>query len=379
MTLPAVKPQGSGVTALIWLAGGAALVGMAIFSHVTERPYPTTWPWISFVGMAILEEVLIAPAGGGSSPGPRIVLIAAIIMFRKHPDVIALVTAGAGLAGGGLLRLPWRAILTRTALLLILAAVGTASLRVVGYADTPHFVAATAVLILLYVACTAVPSGPRAEPVRWLGAGVLAALLALAWRTPASGPVMLRLGEVAVLAVAGIAAGFALGGSPRGLLRRRRPLGGLPVLIIVGGAGLLVSTRLPSQTAAILAAVSLTLIAVVALRRRWFPVACMLLGGLCNEIARVVNGGLMPVETAGLPAGLADELGNLGQTSMTYKAVDAHTHLAWLADRFPLGPFPGLASVGDILIGLGIIWIFAALTAAPPATSLETATTARAA
>jgi len=62
--------------------------------------------------------------------------------------------------------------------------------------------------------------------------------------------------------------------------------------------------------------------------------------------------------------GVGDDLGNLGQTSSTYQSVDTHTQLAWLADRFPLIVFPGVASVGDMLIALGIIWIFAALTRA---------------
>lgn len=338
---------------------------MVVFSFATAAPYPAAWPWICFLAMAILEEALVAPANGGSAAGPRIVLLATIIMFRKHPDITALVMVAAGLTSGVLLRLPWRAALTLTAWLLIMAAAGTAALRIVGYGDTPHFVVATAVFILIYVGGTAVREGGGPRLVRWLGLGLLGALMALGWRTPATGPLMLRLGEVAILAVLGMAVGVALGGSPRGLLRERLHLRGVPVLAIVGAAGLVISTRLPSQPAAILAAGGLTTIGVFAIRRGWFPMACLLLGGLCNEVARMVNGGHMPVNTVGLPAGVAGDLANLSETS-TYQVVDSRTHLAWLADRFALAPFPGIASVGDIIIGLGVIWVFAALTTVRP-------------
>jgi len=372
MTIQAVPPR-RGRLVTIWAGGAAALVGMVVFSLATAAPYPAAWPWICFLAMAILEEALVAPAGGGSAAGPRIVLLATIIMFRKHPDITALVTVVAGLISSILLRLPWRAALTRTAWLLIMAAAGTASLRIVGYGDTPHFVLATGVLILIYVGGAAVWSGGGRRPLRWLGLGLLGALIALAWRTPASGPLMLRLGEVAILAVLGIAVGFVQGGSPRALLRERLHLRGVPVVAIVGAAGLIISTRLPSQPAAILAGAGLTTIGVFAIRRGWFPMACLLLGGLCNEVARMANGGHMPVNTVGLPAGVAGDLANLSQTSTTYQAVDGRTQLAWLADRFALAPFPGIASVGDIIIGLGVIWVFAALTTARPADAgLET-------
>ena len=362
-------------TVAIWVGGAVALIGMVAFALATTTPYPTVWPWLSFIGMAILEEALVGPADGSPPRGPRIALVAAIIMFRKHPDVVALVTVVAGVAGGILTRQSWLALLTRITSLAILAAAGVVTLRAVGYADTPHFVAATAALILLYAAASLPLTAQVAEGGRQrhgltlpgrLTAGVLGALLALAWRTPLTGPLMLRLGELATLAVIGIAIGFARGGDPRGVLRQRLRLSGVPVLVILGAIALIVSTRLPSDVGWIAAAAGLASIGVFALRRRWLPVALMLLGGLGNEIARGVNGGRMPVATAGLPPDIGEDLASLSQTSTTYQAVDAHTRLAWLADRFPLAPFPGLASPGDLLLGLGIVWIFAALTVARP-------------
>lgn len=355
-----------GISAAIWAGGVAALLGMVAYSQATATPYPTSWPWITFAAMAVLEQALIAPAADGSAPVVPIVLVAAAIMFRKHPDITAIVTVAAGLAGGFLARLPWRALVTRCAWLLLFGATGTACFRVVGYDDTPHFLAATAALVLLYVGGTVAINRSGARPLRGLAAAVLGSLLALAWRTPATGPFMLRLGEVAILALIGMTIGFAMDGRPQDLLQRRVHLRGMPVLAIVGGLGLVVSTRVTGQTSTLLAVAGIALIGLHALMNRWFPVACMLLGAMGNEVARLANGGRMPVDTTSLPPSVVDELGNLGQTS-TYQAANAGTHLVWLADRFPLTPFPGVASAGDAVIALGIIWIFSSLTSARPA------------
>ncbi len=361
MALPLLDGRRRLGTRAIWVAGALALLGMVTFSWLTATPYPTTWPWITFAAMAILEETLIGPATSDASPGPRIVLIAAIIMFRKHPDVTAIVTVAAGVVGGFLTRTPWRAVLTRTASLMVIAMVATAALRIVGYGDTAHFVVATGVLILIYLMGVATLTALRPSVLSWPVAGLLGALLALAWRTPASGPLMLRMGEIAILGLIGIVIGFARGGDPRGLVHQRMHLRKLPLLAIVGGAGLVLSTRLGSLPAAVTAATSLAAIALFAIRLRWFPIVCMLLGGMANEIARVANSGRMPVATGDLPVGIVDDLGSLSQAP-TYQSVDGATHLAWLADRFPLSPFPGIASPGDLFIAVGIIWLFASLT-----------------
>jgi hypothetical protein len=232
----------------------------------------------------------------------------------------------------------------------------------VGYYDMQHFVAATGVLILAYVTGTVVIDRHRAQPLRGLAAALLGSLLALAWRTPATGPLMLRLGEVAILAVIGITIGFAIGGRPQDLLQRRLHLRGIPVVPIAGGVLLVVSTRATGQASTLVALAGVALIGFYALTRGWFPVACVVLGAMGNEVARLANNGRMPVDTVSLPANVVDELGNLSQTP-TYQAATSSTHLAWLADRFPLTPFPGVASLGDAVIALGIVWVFASLTA----------------
>jgi hypothetical protein len=208
---------------------------------------------------------------------------------------------------------------------------------------------------------TRTPRRERERWVVWIAVGVLGALFALAWRTPMSGPLMLRLGEISILAVCGMAVGVALGGSTRAVLRQRLPVRALPLPVILGAVVLIGSTRLSPQAGWIAAGIGLAVIGIWSLQRGWYPVVCTLLGGLCNEIARGVNGGRMPVATTGLPADLSGDFATLDSSTL-YQAVDAHTRLPWLADRFSLFPLPGVASPGDILLALGIAWIFAAVT-----------------
>jgi hypothetical protein len=52
----------------------------------------------------------------------------------------------------------------------------------------------------------------------------------------------------------------------------------------------------------------------------------------------------------------------VGNRANTYVLADAHTNFAWLDDRFRLpAPFPGIASVGDILIAIAMAWLIASL------------------
>jgi hypothetical protein len=56
----------------------------------------------------------------------------------------------------------------------------------------------------------------------------------------------------------------------------------------------------------------------------------------------------------------------LTRDSPTYLVAGPGTALRWLADRFPVPVFPGVASIGDILVAIGIVWLAAALTMAHP-------------
>ncbi len=158
--------------------------------------------------------------------------------------------------------------------------------------------------------------------------------------------------------VAGLVIGLVLGGRLRGLAVSFH----WPWLAM---AGLLAQVLLfsPAVTAAIgslgppLYVASTLLVLVVVVRNiRVAPgLALVVAGGLANLAAIVANGGYMPVvPEAAAAAGRAASVGYSNSLPL------ARPVLAPLVDRFaiPSGlPFANVFSVGDVLIGLGIVTV----------------------
>ena len=109
------------------------------------------------------------------------------------------------------------------------------------------------------------------------------------------------------------------------------------------------------------------LLVMLAIVNRHLPGSAYLIGGsLANALVITANGGRMPVsewaihvaahdaERAAAVAGLAAE------NSLTHELLGPETRLPWLADIIPLPrpfPFPSVASVGDVLIAVGLMWL----------------------
>ena len=92
---------------------------------------------------------------------------------------------------------------------------------------------------------------------------------------------------------------------------------------------------------------------------------CIGLGALSNLVAIAANGGRMPVDFNAL----AQTRGQAFASAVAHRAVatnaviaDSHTRLWWLTDQFALPPpLPSpVFSVGDLLIGVGVVWLIAA-------------------
>ena len=386
MSFASLEPVRRRILIAIWLAGAASLAATMVFSIAYTTPYHTIWAWISFIAMVVVEDVVRRRGPGWAWQLPVVTLVAATIAFRKHPDVTVLVVLSAAPLASLLMRQAWFTLLGKTASWIIAVVVGSAALGLVGFGDAPHFVAATAVLLLVVATldsmlrwflagaeAPAITLSWRAVVRRFAGAlafGALGAGLALGWRTPSVGPVVLRLGEICVLGVIGMLIGFALGGTARGPAGGRLSVRRLPAAVVVGGVLLVASTRVPNTISATLAAAGLVALGIWVLRHRAYHGACLVLGGLCNEIARAANGGRMPVETADLPPVLRNDFAGLTRDSPTYLVAGPGTALRWLADRYPVPVFPGVASVGDILVAIGIVWLAAALTMAHPSADI---------
>jgi hypothetical protein len=148
--------------------------------------------------MCIVDDFLLGSkerAGWGELP--KVTLFAAIIVFRRHPEITVLVAAGAAPLGSLLKGQSWSTQLTATAQWVFAAVLGAATFRLVGFGDTAHFLAATAALMVVYYALGPVLTARlRAAFTRtdfWsafvfhrrlaISLQVVGALLALAWRT----------------------------------------------------------------------------------------------------------------------------------------------------------------------------------------------------
>ena len=356
------------IRVLLWAAGLAALLAGIAFWLVPAKPYQAPWAWISFIGMCIVDDFLLGSkerARWGELP--KITLFAAIIVFRRHPEITVLVALTAAPLGSLLKSPRWSTQLTATSQWVLAAVLGSATFRLVGFGDTSHFVAATVALMVVYYALGPVLSAAlRSASTRsdfWsafafqrrlaISLEVVGALLALAWRTSWLQPAVLKVADGALVTVAGIFVGFLLGGRASRVLGRDAPIPARP--LAAAGGILLLSQLTPSPLSWLLPLGLAVVAGIWATWRRIYPAACGALGAYCNEIVRAANGGRMPVEGH-------DVLAAVSSRTDTYILAGPHTNFAWLDDRFILpAPVPGSASAGDILIAIGMAWFVASL------------------
>ena len=87
-------------------------------------------------------------------------------------------------------------------------------------------------------------------------------------------------------------------------------------------------------------------------------------GSLCNLTVIAANGWGLPVESLfSAPGSISAAL--LSGAIPMYAAADAHTRLLFLGDILycPIPPFQGFASIGDILLALGVFFCLMAVMA----------------
>ncbi len=163
----------------------------------------------------------------------------------------------------------------------------------------------------------------------------------------------MKVADGALVAVAGLFAGYLLGGRSSRVLAAGSPVPVRP--LVAAGAVLLFSVLTPAPLSWLLPLALAVVAGIWAVWRRVYPVGCGALGACCNEIVRAANGGRMPVDGHGVMA-------EVGSRAHTYVLAGPHTNFAWLDDRFHLpAPFPGIASAGDILIAIAMAWLVASL------------------
>ena len=356
------------IRARLWAAGLLALLVAVVAWFLPAQPYQAPWAWISFIGMCIVDDFLLGSREDASwGELPKIALLAAVIVFRRHPEITVLVVVVAAPLGSLLKGQSWMTQLTATAQWVLAAVIGAMAFRLVGFGDTPHFVAATAALMVVYFAlgpllsafveagltATDFPRAFAAHRKLAVPLELTAVGLALAWRTPSLETAALKVADGALVAVAGLFAGYLLGGRSSRVFAGGAPVPLRPLL--AAGAVLLISGLMPLPLSWLIPLGLAVVAGIWAVWRRIWPVACGALGAYCNEIVRAANDGRMPVDGQGVIA-------DLGNRANAYVVAEAHTNFAWLDDRFHLpAPFPGIASAGDILIAIAMAWLIASL------------------
>jgi len=159
----------------------------------------------------------------------------------------------------------------------------------------------------------------------------------------------------------GVVLGFLVGGrlDRLGQLTFRWPwlaIGGLIVQVLLFAP--VVAERIPADVGAVIYVLSTAAVLAAVVRNVRIPgMVLVVLGALSNLAAVVSNGGVMPTTAPALAAaGLAPTDG------FSNSAVLADPRLGPLTDIFaiPAGfPMANVFSVGDVLIGLGIVVVVA--------------------
>jgi hypothetical protein len=165
----------------------------------------------------------------------------------------------------------------------------------------------------------------------------------------------------------GIALGFALGGRFGQLAEIRLRWNALlfvalALQIILFGP----LNPLPARSAPALYLLSDAIASIWVVRNLTLAgIPCIGLGALSNLVAIAANGGRMPVDFNALVQTRGQAFARaVAQHTVPTNAViaDAHTRLWWLTDRFVLPrPLPSpVFSCGDVLIGVGVVWLIVA-------------------
>lgn len=112
------------------------------------------------------------------------------------------------------------------------------------------------------------------------------------------------------------------------------------------------------------------MLALLAVANRHLPGAALLIAGtVANALVIMANGGRMPVSewAVRVAAGGADRATALTllrmEDSLTHQLLGPETRFPWLADIIPLPrpfPFPSVASAGDVVLAIGLMWLILA-------------------
>ena len=171
---------------------------------------------------------------------------------------------------------------------------------------------------------------------------------------------------------AGLLVGLALGGQVRALSTIRFRWAwvfmlGLAVQLVLFSD--FVTERIGEAGVPIYVGSTLAVVGAIAANLRIRGMPMVLAGAVSNLAAIIANGGYMPASAEAIAS-----LGRAPKTGYSNSSLVADPALPWLTDIFALPswlPFTNVFSVGDVLIGLGVVVTIAAAMRSPVATSVD--------
>ena len=174
----------------------------------------------------------------------------------------------------------------------------------------------------------------------------------------------------------GILAGFLLGGRLQGLSTIQFRWAwvfmlGLAVQLVLFSD--FVTERIGEAGVPIYVGSTLAVAVVIALNLRIQGMVIILLGAASNLAAIVANGGYMPASVEAMAS-----LGKPAKGGYSNSSFVPDPALPWLTDIFALPawlPFSNVFSVGDILIGLGVVVVIATAMRTPAVRTADAPTT----
>ena len=159
---------------------------------------------------------------------------------------------------------------------------------------------------------------------------------------------------------AGILVGLALGGRPQGLAMVKFRwawvfLLGLAVQLVLFSDAVTAWIGAAGMPIYVLSTLAVAVAVAANFRIRGMPL--VLAGAVSNLVAIVANGGYMPASADALRS-----LGYVSETGYSNSSFVENPALPWLTDIFAMPdwlPASNVFSVGDILIGLGVVVVIA--------------------
>jgi hypothetical protein len=175
----------------------------------------------------------------------------------------------------------------------------------------------------------------------------------------------------------GILAGLLVGGRLQGLSTLRFKWAwvfmlGLAVQVVLFSD--FVTERIGEAGVPIYVGSTLAVAAVIAMNLRIRGMAIILLGAVSNLAAIIANGGYMPASVEAIQS-----LGKPVKGGYSNSSFVPDPALPWLTDIFALPawlPFSNVFSIGDVLIGLGVVIVIASAMRTPVAAAPHIAPTA---